>query len=530
MTSSLRTIALSAIALSILVVPTHAQAPAPPTGLNQQVSGPNVSIFWNASAGAVAYIVQAGTASGASNLFNGSVGNITGAQGSLPPGTYFWRVIAVGPSGALSAPSAESQFTIGGGEACVPPGPPQSFTANVANIIVSLLWGAPLTGTPPFTYIIEAGSGSGQANLAVLPTGSSATQFSTAAPSGTYFIRLRAQNACGVSGVSTEQVVTVGGAPPAPGGPNCTYALAPAQVNAPATGGSIQVSVAAPGGCRWQLASDAFIVATSPTSGAGSATVGFNVLATTVSRAGAVTIAGIDPGPVTAPQVMVQQSVSAPTACGVTLNPTSQTLNAAGGEFDLAVAANPGCMWTGTPTIGFITVLLAGSQTGNGTIRYRVDPNPAQGTRTGALRVNTPASGFQDLAITQTGSSPLTASFVLRQAGFNDEGVCRRLQGPVGSGQPAPPCQLDASASAPSDQIAEYRWRTIQFKRGFEDESRDYFGRIATLELLCSGYDLNENPTGQEDFSVTLTIRSLGGQTVTLRRDNLQLLRMGCGQ
>jgi hypothetical protein len=529
MKSLLRVIALSAIALSILVVPTHAQAPAPPTGLNQQVSGPNVSIFWNASAGAVAYIVQAGTASGASNLFNASVGNITGAQGSLPPGTYFWRVIAVGPSGALSAPSAESQFTIGNVGTCVPPGPPQSFTSSVSGPVVSLLWAPPVSGTAPFTFIIEAGSGSGQANLAVLPTGSSATQFATAAPSGTYFIRLRAQNACGVSGVSTEQVVTVGGAPPPPTG-NCTYAVSPSQINAPAAGGPIQVNVAAPGGCRWQLASDVFIVPASATSGAGSTTVPYNVQPTAVSRTGTVTIAAIDPGPVTAAQVTVQQGGGGAAGCGVTLNPTSQTVGPGGGEFDLNVLANPGCAWTGTPTMGFITLLLAGSQSGNGTIRYRVEPNPAQGTRTGAMRVNTPASGFQDLAITQTGSSPLTASFVLRQDGFTDEGICRRLQGPVGQGQPAPPCLLDASASTPENQIAEYRWRTIQFKQGFEDESRDYSGKVAPLQLTCAGYDIDENPTGQEIFSVTLTIRSMGGQTVTLRRDNLQLLRMGCDQ
>jgi hypothetical protein len=519
------------MAFGVLVVPTHAQAPAPPTGLNQQVNGPVVSVSWNAAAGAVAYIVQVGTASGASNLFNGSVGNITGASGSLPNGTYFWRVIAVGPTGAVSAPSGESQFTIGGGGGgCVPPGPPQAFTSSVASFVVSLFWAAPVVGTAPFTYIIEAGSGSGQANLAVLPTGSSATQFATAAPAGTYFVRLRAQNACGVSGVSTEQVVTVGGAPPPPVGPNCMYAVSPAQLNAPVSGGAIQVNVAAPGGCRWQLTATAFIVPASATSGAGSTTVSYNVQPTAVSRAGTITIAPIDPGPVTAAQVTVQQAVGGTGGCGVTLNPTSQTVGPGGGEFDLGVLANPGCTWAGTPTMGFITLLLAGSQSGNGTIRYRVEPNPAQGTRTGAMRVNTPASGFQDLSITQTGSSPLTASFVLRQDGFSDEGVCRRLQGPIGANQVAPPCFLDASASAPSDQIQEYRWRTIQFKTGFEDTSTDYFGKVAQLQLVCSGYDLDENPTGQEGFSVILTIRSLGGQTVTLRRDGLQLLRMGCDQ
>src|SRR5262245_9893595 len=144
--SLLRAVAVSALVLSAVVVPTHAQAPASPTGLNQQVTGNLVAVSWNGVAGAAAYIVQVGTASGASNLFNGSVGNITGAQGSLPNGTYFWRVIALGPTGAPSAPSAESQFTVGSSGPCAPPGPPQSFTSSVSSFLVSLLWAAPATG------------------------------------------------------------------------------------------------------------------------------------------------------------------------------------------------------------------------------------------------------------------------------------------------------------------------------------------------------------------------------------------------
>jgi hypothetical protein len=522
--SLLRAVAVSALVLSAVVVPTHAQAPASPTGLNQQVTGNLVAVSWNGVAGAAAYIVQVGTAAGASNLFNGSVGNITSAQGSLPNGTYFWRVIALGPTGAPSAPSAESQFTVGSTGPCAPPGPPQSFTSSVSSFVVSLFWAAPSIGTPPFTYIIEAGSGSGLANLAVLPTGSSATQFATSAPGGTYFIRLRAQNGCGVSGVSTEQVVNVGGST------TCTFAVSPSQLSVSPAGGTIQVNVAAPGTCRWQLTSDAFIVPTSATSGAGSATVGYNVMPTSASRTGTVTIAGIDPGPVTAQQVTVQQGgTGGGGSCGVTLNPTSLTVGPAGGEFNLGVSANPGCTWAGTPTIGFITLLLAGSQNGNGTIRYRVEPNPAQGTRTGAMRVNTPASGFQDLSITQTGSSPLTASFVLRQDNNPREGECVVLvPGTSNPAQKGPPCFLDASASSPADQIQTYEWRTIRFLQGQTDESSDYFGKTTELRLNCVGYP-NGIPGGQETFSVRLTIRGLGGQTATLTR-SLRLLQTDCNQ
>jgi hypothetical protein len=516
MKSVLRAATLSALALSVVSVTTHAQAPAAPTGLTQQVVGNLVTISWNGVVGAVAYIVQVGTVSGASNVFNARVGDITGASGSLPSGAYFWRVIAVGPSGDASLASAESQFSVGAGGPCVAPGSPQSLTANVASFVVSLFWTTPSTGTPPFTYTIEAGSSSGQANLAVLPTGSSATQFSTAAPAGIYFVRLRAQNACGVSPASTEQVVTVG----INAGPSCTYAISPAQINAPTAGGPIQVNVAAPGGCRWQLTSDPYIVPTSPASGSGSATVVYDVLATVASRTGRVSIAGVDPGPVTASEVMVRQTVDVPTSCGVTLNPTSQTVGPEPAEFSLDVTANAGCLWSGTSTVGFITVVSAGSRSGSGRIVYRVDANPAHGTRTGALRVDTPASGSQDLAITQMGSSPLTASFVLRQQGSPD-GECHVSVGIDGNVRPpSAECVLDASASEPADQIASYEWQT-DFSQGLKDDS----GEQVELEWDCT-----DCSPGQEQFSVTLIVRGFDGQTAAFTLDDLTLVRTATRQ
>jgi hypothetical protein len=55
---------------------------------------------------------------------------------------------------------------------------------------------------------VQAGSSSGASNLATLSIGTS-TAVSALAPPGTYFVRVLAQNACGVSGASNEIVVTV---------------------------------------------------------------------------------------------------------------------------------------------------------------------------------------------------------------------------------------------------------------------------------------------------------------------------------
>lgn len=73
---------------------------------------------------------------------------------------------------------------------------------------MTLAWSGPANGGPATAYRIEAGSAAGAANLAVLDRASTATSFSTPAPRGTYFVRVRALNACGVS-VPTEDATVV---------------------------------------------------------------------------------------------------------------------------------------------------------------------------------------------------------------------------------------------------------------------------------------------------------------------------------
>lgn len=83
-------------------------APPPPAGLTGVVSAGMAAVRWDPSANATSYIVRAGSTVGASNLFNGNVGNLTLVTASgLPIGfTAFVRVIAVNACGQ-SAPSAE---------------------------------------------------------------------------------------------------------------------------------------------------------------------------------------------------------------------------------------------------------------------------------------------------------------------------------------------------------------------------------------------------------------------------------------
>ena len=102
----------------------------------------------------------------------------------------------------------------------VPP-PPTTPRARLRGSALTIDWGAPPLGARPSSYVIEAGTGPGLANIASVGTGTSATTLSAAGLGpGTYYFRMRSQNGAGVSGVTAEQAFVVGAAgctaPPAP--------------------------------------------------------------------------------------------------------------------------------------------------------------------------------------------------------------------------------------------------------------------------------------------------------------------------
>ena len=80
--------------------------PPPPSNLSFSVAGSIVALSWTAVAGAVDYVIEAGSAPGASDLFNASVGSQTTFVTSAPPGRYYVRVRARNASG-ISPPSNE---------------------------------------------------------------------------------------------------------------------------------------------------------------------------------------------------------------------------------------------------------------------------------------------------------------------------------------------------------------------------------------------------------------------------------------
>lgn len=195
-----------------------------PTNLRSTVTGNTVRLDWGAVADDVrSYLIEAGSAPGASNLASFNTANNAPALivNDVPAGMYFVRVRALGLDG-LPGP-ASNEIAVAVSAACgAPPGPPTALTFTVTGAAVSLSWNRP-SGAAPGAYVVEAGSAPGLSNIVVFDTGSAITQLTATAPSGTYYVRVRARNACGIGTPSNEVTIGVGTTPtpptPPPPGP-----------------------------------------------------------------------------------------------------------------------------------------------------------------------------------------------------------------------------------------------------------------------------------------------------------------------
>jgi len=180
------------------------------------VNGTTVALYWTAptAASVTGYILEAGAQPGGSELASADIGPApTYTATAVPAGTYYVRVRARGGN-RVSDPSNEIVVVV---SAAAPPPcgcgavpAPTGLTYTIKRSDVTLLWSYPPSTTSPSSFVIEAGSFSGASDLANFDTLSIATgYFASGVGSGTYFVRVRARNACGVSPPSNEIVVTV---------------------------------------------------------------------------------------------------------------------------------------------------------------------------------------------------------------------------------------------------------------------------------------------------------------------------------
>jgi Putative binding domain, N-terminal len=161
-------------------------------------------------------------------------------------------------------------------------------------------------------------------------------------------------------------------------GAACAYQINPNNQSIGATGGpGTQVAVSTTSGCTWTATSNAsWITVTSGASGSGNGNVNFNVAPNTGSstRTGTLTIAG--------QTFTVSQDRL---VCTYDISPNNESFEEQGGNGEpIAVSASPGCAWTATSSVPWITITSGLSGVGNGTVRFRVDRNHGN-QRTGTM-------------------------------------------------------------------------------------------------------------------------------------------------
>lgn len=181
-----------------------ASPPNPPTNLAASVTGATVALSWTppATGGApTGYVLEAGSALGLLDITTAPTIAPTLTAQNVPTGQYFVRVRATNATGR-SVPTPDLIVTVG----CTAPAAPTTFTATTTGRTVTLAWNV-ASGTTQTT--VEAGYSPGATAL-TFPSAAPAAGASFAnVPPGTYYVRTRARNACGVGPTSVERTVVV---------------------------------------------------------------------------------------------------------------------------------------------------------------------------------------------------------------------------------------------------------------------------------------------------------------------------------
>lgn len=217
-------------------------------------------------------------------------------------------------------------------------------------------------------------------------------------------------------------------------GAECSFGVTPSSVSFAASGGGAPLAVTAPAGCRWTASTRDSWISLAGAAGQGNGPMIVSVPA----NPGGPRIGSIEVGGQTV--IVIQASVG----CDFDVAPTSRSVGAAGGRFDVAIETSSACDWQAEAVDAWLSI---SASRGTGSAQVTIDVARYTGTsaRTGTVRV-----AGQSVTVTQ---SPVTAcSYVVSP---------RTQSAPAGGGAltvgvtTAANCPWTASSSAP--------WVTISF-------------------------------------------------------------------
>jgi len=281
-----------------------------------------------------------------------------------------------------------------------------------------------------------------------------------------------------------------------PGQAPCVISLLPTSVSMPAAGGSSSTAVTTNAGCAWTATSQApWITITPPASGSGNGSVAFTVAANVAptARNSSITVAGV-----------IFAVSQAGTLCAPSINPTSQSIGAAGGAgTPVAVSAAAGCAWTATSNAVWLTIISGVAGTGNGTVTFTVAANGSS-SRTGTLTI-----AGQTFTVNQA-AAPCTYSINPTSQSIGAAG---------GAGTPvavsaAAGCAWTATSNAVWLTIASGASGTGNGTVTFNVAANGSSSRIGTLTIAGQTFTVNQAAAAPCTYSINPTSQTIGSDAV----------------
>lgn len=202
-----------------VTVNSGAVRPAAPTNFSASVAGSTVTLNAQLPSGPITgLLVAIGVTPGAVHAMVPVPVSSQAVIPNVPQGVYFARLIALN-AGGQSTPSNEVQIVVNG--SCAPPAVP-TVSARAEGQAVLVNWSA-VPGA--VAYRLDVAATPGGAAMLSQPLGGSTTSLSNPyVTPGTYYVRVTAANACGLTATSADAILAVTAAPggyrtPNPPGP-----------------------------------------------------------------------------------------------------------------------------------------------------------------------------------------------------------------------------------------------------------------------------------------------------------------------
>jgi hypothetical protein len=282
---------------------------------------------------------------------------------------------------------------------------------------------------------------------------------------------------------------------------SCQIQLAIDDAQFAAAGGAAIVKVTAPGGCIWTASSTAsWIILTPPVSGSGAGTLSVTVAQNTGgARSGTILVGNAD---LSISQIVATGSPAPPApGCGISLQPTSVSMPAAGGGSSVAVTTNAGCAWTAVSQAPWITITPPAGGSGSGSKAFTVAANISATPRSGTMTI-----GGATLTVNQAGAPCVPA-------------INPTSQSIAGAGGAGTPVAVTAVPGCTWTSASNAAWLTITAgasgigngTAGFNVAANPSTNRTGTLTIAGQTFTVNQAACPYEIDRTSQTIGGDGG-------------------